>query len=87
MESCVHKDYTFFYLSQRVKKNRHQTDKLTSVISVYFFIVIIVIVDIDECAADAHNCSQICKNELGTFQCVCNPGYELSADGENCDSE
>ena len=56
--------------------------------ALYFFsIVIFFIVDIDECATDAHNCSQICMNELGTFHCACNPGYELNADGINCDSE
>ena len=41
--------------------------------------------DIDECASqDTHNCSQICSNNNGGFECQCGPGYELAEDGIAC---
>ncbi|KFM82299.1 Low-density lipoprotein receptor-related protein 2, partial [Stegodyphus mimosarum] len=33
-------------------------------------------IDIDECANFGHNCSQICINLEGTYQCSCHNGYQ-----------
>ncbi|KAH9490816.1 hypothetical protein Btru_032480 [Bulinus truncatus] len=34
-------------------------------------------VDIDECAENAHNCSDLCNNTVGSFECFCLSGYKL----------
>ena len=34
------------------------------------------VTDIDECASGNGNCSQICDNTKGSFQCSCGVGYE-----------
>lgn len=42
--------------------------------------------DIDECSSFF---GQVCRNgrcfnEVGSFKCLCNEGYELTPDGKNC---
>lgn len=32
-------------------------------------------IDIDECAEGKHNCSQICHNQIGSYDCECNTQY------------
>ena len=39
---------------------------------------------INQCADGAHNCSQLCINEGGSFRCSCNAGFQLGADGVSC---
>ena len=36
------------------------------------------LVDIDECATNRDNCSlnSVCINTAGSFQCVCQPGFQ-----------
>ena len=42
-------------------------------------------VDVDECqTGGGHNCSQLCENIPGSFECKCNDGYSLDSDGANC---
>lgn len=44
--------------------------------------------DIDECIASSGLCHHgRCANTEGSFQCVCNAGFELSTDGKNCVGE
>lgn len=43
-------------------------------------------IDIDECSSFF---GQVCRNgrcfnEIGSFKCLCNEGYELTLDGKNC---
>ena len=33
-------------------------------------------VDINECSANTHGCSQVCVNDLGTYHCECFNGYQ-----------
>lgn len=41
--------------------------------------------DVDECAVQRGLCRNgQCLNVVGTFLCVCNDGYELTADGRLC---
>lgn len=43
--------------------------------------------DIDECLGGHSLCSQSCTNTIGSYQCACNPGFELAADGQTCTSK
>lgn len=40
--------------------------------------------DVDECEFNNGNCSHICLNRPGYFECACPPTYQLSKDGVNC---
>ena len=39
--------------------------------------------DINECE-DEHDCSQICKNLIGSYTCDCMDGFLLEADEKQC---
>ena len=41
-------------------------------------------IDIDECTEGIDECSDICKNTNGAFECSCKDGYKLAADKKNC---
>ena len=40
--------------------------------------------DIDECAENEDNCTDICINTIGGFNCSCSTGLELQQDGISC---
>jgi len=40
--------------------------------------------DIDECSTGKHNCSHMCSNTYGGFDCSCYQGYTLLADRSTC---
>ncbi|CAH8825520.1 unnamed protein product [Trichobilharzia szidati] len=43
--------------------------------------------DINECLGEngqKHLCDHRCINTLGSYQCFCDPGYELQSDGRTC---
>ena len=40
--------------------------------------------DINECNSGNGGCSQTCTNTLGSFQCSCASGYQLSSNGRSC---
>ncbi|KAG8435188.1 hypothetical protein GDO86_013215 [Hymenochirus boettgeri] len=43
--------------------------------------------EMDECSRpDNGGCAQRCVNTLGSFKCVCEPGFELTADKKNCEA-
>ena len=42
-------------------------------------------VDLNECFDTILNdCTEICENTVGSYNCACDQGYELSADGRSC---
>ena len=41
--------------------------------------------DINECASSNGNCSQLCTNTFGSYNCSCLSGYALNANGRTCD--
>lgn len=43
-------------------------------------------IDIDECSAGSHNCSDFCVNADGSYHCSCPSGLLLSADGKTCET-
>ena len=38
----------------------------------------------DECANGEANCEQKCVNIPGSYQCICDRGFALDADGKAC---
>ena len=40
--------------------------------------------DVNECNGD-HECDHNCTNIEGTFECSCDPGYELQPDNSTCE--
>jgi hypothetical protein len=45
----------------------------------------LIVLDIDECANSSwHNCSQQCRNTIGSYECSCFSGYQLGEDGFSC---
>ena len=46
--------------------------------------VVHIIIDINECSEESHNCDQICTNTVGSFKCSCADGFKLSSDGRTC---
>ena len=41
--------------------------------------------DIDECSdPQVHRCQHSCVNTIGSFHCVCDPGYTLDTNGKTC---
>ena len=45
---------------------------------------IVSLPDVDECTAGTDNCQQQCTNTPGGYNCGCNTGYELLANGYQC---
>ena len=43
--------------------------------------------DIDECSTNRNNCEQVCTNTVSSFNCSCNDGFSLNADGATCDGK
>ena len=42
--------------------------------------------DVDECSRE-NNCTQLCQNTLGSYQCGCDFGYDLNVDGFSCNGK
>ena len=40
--------------------------------------------DVNECQTSNGGCEQVCTNTVGSFECSCNPGFNVSSDGANC---
>lgn len=41
--------------------------------------------DINECAQNPNICQNgACENLIGTYRCICNPGYEVDETGKIC---
>ena len=48
---------------------------------------LIINLDIDECAEDTDDCTQLCSNDVGSFTCSCNTGYRLASDTHTCNGK
>ena len=40
--------------------------------------------DINECTTDNGGCNQTCVNEVGSYHCDCDDGFELDEDLHGC---
>ena len=43
--------------------------------------------DINECTTMNGNCSELCSNTAGSYECSCNAGHQLASDGSTCIGE
>ena len=55
-----------------------------SVLPMYDMLLYCVCIDINECNTNNGGCNQVCTNTIGSFECSCNTGYELSANPLIC---
>ena len=46
--------------------------------------IFILYIDTDECTNGTDGCSQVCINEIGSYSCSCNTGYQLLNDDRGC---
>ena len=44
----------------------------------------VIVIDIDECSTNAHECEDVCNNNMGSYSCSCGEGYILNEDGRTC---
>ena len=51
------------------------------------YVYITVLIDINECKAGNHGCPvhSVCKNTMGSFECVCIPGLRFSKSQGRCE--
>ena len=40
--------------------------------------------DIDECQEDTDGCNHFCSNTIGSYTCICRPGFRLALDRLTC---
>ncbi len=53
---------------------------LVVLISILFYVI-----DVNECLEASSVCDQLCTNNIGSFTCSCNTGYQLSdSDYKTC---
>ena len=45
------------------------------------------LLDLNECLTNNGDCEHICTNNDGSYECSCNPGYEIGNDGKSCDGK
>ena len=50
----------------------------------FLHLIHFVVPDIDECSTHRHRCSQNCHNNVGSYTCSCDAGYNLDSDYMTC---
>lgn len=51
-------------------------------------VVVNAVLDIDECSRTSGICSNgVCENMMGTYQCVCNDGYQQTGQKSHCEGK
>ena len=71
-----HSITTVFALCQQINKNYAYVDLLN---------ILYVILDIPNCMINDHNCTQVCVELEGSFNCSCYAGYQLQQDRATCE--
>ncbi len=49
--------------------------------------ILVLLVDIDECAEGTDRCEHFCHNNVGSYSCSCRVGFRLNRNGFNCDGK
>ena len=49
-----------------------------------FKVLFVFFTDLNECAINNGNCSQVCVNTDGSYFCSCSNGYSLNANARTC---
>ena len=49
--------------------------------------IILLSLDIEECANGLHGCDHHCHNNHGSYTCSCRIGYRLQGDGRSCEGK
>ena len=47
----------------------------------------IIIIDVNECAANNGGCGHTCTNIVGSYSCACCTGYTLASDRRTCNGK
>ena len=45
------------------------------------------LIDINECTINNGGCEQTCVNDVGTYNCYCRHGYNLSLNNHTCEGK
>ena len=53
----------------------------------YFKSIFVIILDVNECRENRHNCTNLeeCQNTVGGFHCNCKLGYQRNITTGNCE--
>ena len=73
----------------RVSVSVHQNYSIEAhfkYIDIIFTLHVILWTDVDECLL-RKPCQHECRNTIGSFQCLCPPGYQLLPNGRTCKGE
>ena len=49
--------------------------------------ITICFVDVNECLVKNGGCEHNCTNLIGSYNCICNEGFELNQDGHTCNGK
>ena len=64
--------------------NNHGCDGQLSTEPARVLLSRIYLSDVNECSTNNGGCNQVCTNNIGSFVCSCNAGYELDSDERTC---
>ena len=53
--------------------------------TMYLLNILYFILDIPNCMINDHNCTQVCVELEGSFNCSCYSGYQLQQDRATCE--
>ena len=73
--------------SYELASNDHDCDGVCNSLGSYMYNTVMCglnFLDINECSEGTDGCDQLCTNNIGSYECVCNAGYRLASDGLTC---
>lgn len=79
----------YYQLLCRCSGNRNLTYPIHLLQVFVIYLSMLFLLDVDECASgNGMLCRNgQCVNTIGSFQCLCNDGYEVALDGRTCVGE